>query len=212
MENLPTNACDMSAFTEKMKARLIAELQAAGLDPNDPLVQQMLEGVEAQYAALPLVQASSAPIPYLTMTAEELSALSDEELYDAAIFRAAEAVKQETESSEQDLFKILSTFDMEIQCGGLCQFFVNYNYICASSLGEYFSLLGLEEHRALFDRFVEANHIDLSDLSSFAIKDVSEFEKQYCRYPFQDFDNAYVQLPSVSEILTGYIRAHIEAF
>ena len=72
---------------------------------------------------------------------EELKKLSDEQLYETVYLQTLDLVEtfsdEETAFSkisvEQKTFYILSIYDMEIQNGGLCQFFVNPS----SSLAPY---------------------------------------------------------------------------
>ena len=58
---------------------------------------------------------------------------------------------------------------MELQNGGLCQFFVNSSRSLAPYVDECLKMVGAEEHRKLFAEFVANNQIDLNNLDSFRI-------------------------------------------
>ena len=52
-------------------------------------------------------------------------------------------------------------------------------------------------------------------MSSFAIRDLSEFQAQNERYPFDEFDETFYALYAgtpLGEILMAYVRSHIEDF
>ena len=150
---------------------------------------------------------------------EELSNLTDDELFDAVYFQNLK-ICEGAEDSEVDLFTgarktvfVLSLFDAEVQNGGLCQFFVNSSREAAPYVSECLAAVGAEKHRALFDEFVQNNAIDLSDLSSFMIFwSRRSYIKQTKRYDFDAFDNQYYELPALQELITAYIRANIAEF
>ena len=94
----------------------------------------------------------------------------------------------------------------------LCQFFVNSSRAVAPFISDYLGLIGAKEHKALFDGFLAKTGIDLTDLSSFAIRRIRDFEKQAKRYPFDEYDDKFYTLPSLQEPLTAYIREHLNEF
>lgn len=146
---------------------------------------------------------------------DELRLLSDIELYEAVCHRVqhkawSEDCGLELMSDAQRVIYVTSYYEMEVNNGGLCQFFVNSSQECAPYLSRCLEDLGALEHKKLFDDFVGENSIDLTDLSSFQIDRIEEFEEQTKRYPFDDFDNAFYQLPSIQECSYPFVRAHIE--
>ena len=50
---------------------------------------------------------------------------------------------------------VAAILDMEIQNGGLCQFFVNSSRMVAPIVSEYMSIIGATEHKNLYDTFIE---------------------------------------------------------
>lgn len=157
---------------------------------------------------------------YNEMSREELAALSDNELYAAAITRTEFIVELESEpsvgferlSDPEKVFFALDYLDVEVNNGGLCQFFVNSSRFLAPYISEYLGVIGAEEHKKLFDGFISKYGIDLTALSSFQVDRVEDYEQQTLRYPFDEYDDAFYCLDSLREPLTAYIRANIDAF
>lgn len=153
---------------------------------------------------------------------EQLGELSDEELLEALWDRVL-AEEEEMEMEEfltscgkaKRVFYVIYYFDMEVQNGGLCQYFVNSSRETAPYVSDCLKTIGAEEFDRLLGRFVEANRIDLRDLHSFAVRSVKEFEAQTKRYPFDDFDDAYYALyekKPLDKQLVQYVRLHLEEF
>ena len=76
---------------------------------------------------------------YLEMTVEELSALSDDELFEAVTARTEGKVDSFDEwedgvnslNPSQKIFYSVNWLEMEVNNGGLCQFFVNSSRMVA---------------------------------------------------------------------------------
>lgn len=106
-------------------------------------------------------------------------------------------------------------FDMEVQNGGLCQYFVNSSRTTAPDLSQALDALGAGAYRALLEDFASQNGIDLGDLSSFVISRTKDYEAQTRRYPFDQFDEAYYvryETDPLERYLTAYVRQHLEEF
>lgn len=157
---------------------------------------------------------------YTTMSKEEFAALPEEELFSAAVSRTEAVAEKFDEVSEgfaamspqQKVLYAVNYLEMEVNNGGLCQFFVNSSRAVAPYISEYLGVIGAEEHKQLFDGFITKCGIDLNDLSSFVISRARDFEKQTQRYPFDEYDDKFYELPSLEEPLTAYIRTHLDAF
>ena len=151
---------------------------------------------------------------------EELKKLSDEELFETVYLQTLDVVDsfpdKETAFSkisiEQKTVYILSIYDMEIQNGGLCQFFVNSSRSLAPCIQENLDIIGAKEHKKLFTDFIQSNNIDINNLDSFIISDIDDYETQTKRYDFETFDNKYIELPTLQSYITNYIKANIEKF
>lgn len=146
---------------------------------------------------------------YLQMTPEELSALNDEELREAIDSVLVYYIdKDDIERLNEVQLTVVTVvnLDMEVNNGGLCQFFVNSSADFAPYVSESLRLIGAEKIKKLFDQFVEESGIDLADLSSFKIEDASEFEEQNNRYPFDAFDEAYYEEEDLEVRLLEYVR------
>ena len=104
---------------------------------------------------------------------------------------------------------------MEVQNGGLCQFFVNSSRDVAPYIIECLKIIGADSYKNLLSEFVEKHNINLNDLDSFMIEDVAEYEAQTERYPFDDFDDKYYELyenEPLEELLIVYVKDYLEDF
>lgn len=153
---------------------------------------------------------------YLNMSSEELSSLSDEELFVAVLMRT-ENIVDGAESIEaglaainkaQRVFYSVGLFESEVDNGGLCQFFINSSRAVAPVVGEYMGLIGADEHKKLYEDFIDNNGIDTRDLSFFDIEKVSEFEEKNSCYPFNEYDDAFYELEPLTTYLKKYAREH----
>lgn len=157
---------------------------------------------------------------YIAMEPDELSQLSDDELYAAAEARTVHKVEDQGEltdgirtlSQEEKNFYVCQYYQMEVDNGGLCLFFVNSSREVAPLLSGCLKAVGAAEHQTLFDEFVKENKIDLTDLDSFMIDSEEEYEKQADRYPFDEFDEKFSELPPLQTILSAYVRENVLQF
>lgn len=156
----------------------------------------------------------------LAMDGSALWQLSNDELMNALLARmqARTADLSEEEALEvlnepQRNLYVLKVFDEEVQTGGLLQFFVNDSRNLAPYVSDALKAVKAVPFTDFFDDFIQRHHIDLSDLTSFQIDDISEYELNIGRYPFDDFDGAfyYENLKNPLErILTVYAREHLD--
>ena len=161
---------------------------------------------------------------YQTMTIEEFKLLSSNDLFD--IIQNQMMTEEERcdfdpnvclreFSGAKRIFYIVNYFDMEVQNGGLCQFFVNSSRIVAPFILESLHSIEAYDYEALLSSFINKHHISLNQLDSFITDDIDEYEQQTERYPFDDFDDAYYELYEsnpLQHLLTKYIKKHIEEF
>ncbi len=161
------------------------------------------------------------PIPHEAIHGEDLLTLTNDEisfevyrnLLDLADTFPSEADALSEMSPQQRTVYILNIYDMEMQNGGLCQFFVNSSRRLAPDLDACMETVGAEEHRQLLAEFVSKNNIDLQDLDSFNIFSIQDYTKQTERYDFDSYDNAYyMELPPLSDYIANYIKANITHF
>jgi hypothetical protein len=110
---------------------------------------------------------------------------------------------------------ILAILDMEVQNGGLCQFFVNCGSAYATRVSESLRTVGLEPMRILYETFLSDNRIDPSDLNSYHFDTPDDIAEQYERHPYDDFDDAYMELwvkLDFNKVMLQYADAHPEIF
>ena len=159
-------------------------------------------------------------LPNKDLHGEELSDLTDDELYETIYFQNLDIVYS-YESEEIALKKmdsvrktvyILSMYEYEISNGGLCQFFVNSTRELAPYVSKCLAEIGATEHRALFDSFIFDNNINVYELESFITDDSDDYSKQKKRYDFDSFDEEYDELPFLRESIVDYIRKNINEF
>ena len=151
---------------------------------------------------------------------EALLKLSDDKLFETVYLQTLDLVESFADeesalaqiSPAQRTVYILSIYDMEIQNGGLCQFFVNSSRSLAPHVNPCLKTVGAEAHNQLFAEFVANNQLDLHNLDSFEIADVKEYAAQTERYDFDAFDNAYFELAPLQDYIVAYIKANITEF
>lgn len=135
---------------------------------------------------------------YIAISTEEFTSLPEDQIFDAARARTENKVDMYEDIIEginalpcaQKVFYSVNYLDIEVQNGGLCQFFVNSSRAVAPLISEYLEVIGAKDHKRLYDDFISQNQINLADLSSFNVDDISEYEVQTGRYLFEDFDTA----------------------
>lgn len=151
---------------------------------------------------------------------EELAELSNDELYEAVYFQNLDIVTSyETEvlalsqmSPVRRTVFVLSMYEYEIGNGGLCQFFVNSSRELAPYVSECLEEVGAIEHKDLFDNFILDNSIDVNALDYFEIDDLDEYAEKAELYDFDSFDDAYMELPFLTDTIVEYIRENINEF
>ena len=167
-----------------------------------------------------LLLSSCSTIPRKNLHGEELLKLSDDQLFEAVYFYNLDLVESYPDeaaalskmSPERRTVFILSIFDVELQNGGLCQFFVNSSRSLAPYVGQCLKTVDAEAHSQLLAEFVANNQLDLHNLDSFEITDIEEYAAQTERYNFDAFDNAYYELTPLQEYIVAYIKANIAEF
>ena len=156
----------------------------------------------------------------LSLSLEEFTALSDDDLIFVALARTEKKVDEfddlkngfDSLNQSQKVFYSLNWLESEVNNGGLCQFFVNSSRMVAPLVSGYMEIVGAAEHKKLYDEFVEKNKIDLTDLSYFDIDEVDEFEEKTQAYPFDEYDDAFCNMEPIETYLKKYIREHITDF
>lgn len=148
------------------------------------------------------------------MSKEELLALTDKEFFDAIECVCEDAVFDINApgiNEEQKLVYSLNRFEAEVNNGGLCQFFVNSSSECAPYISKALELIGANETKTAFDKFIFDNKINVNDLSSFNISEIDEYEYQTQRYDFDSFDNIFYKDENFHQQIIDYARKNIES-
>lgn len=157
---------------------------------------------------------------YVKMSVSELSKLSDDEIFNAVWTRTENIVSSKDDllegfnslNEEQRIFYAINYLEMEVNNGGICQFFVNSSRIVAPVVSDYMGIIGASEHKKLYDTFIKKYQINTYDLSSFDCETVEVFQSQYERYPFDEYDNAFYELEPLQNHLISFVKKHIEKF
>jgi len=166
------------------------------------------------------LKASALDKKYLEMNTDEISQLSDEELYNAVWMRAENIIMSGSDLSEgfnalnkeQRIFYALNDLEMEVYEGGLRQYFVSSSRFAAPAISEYMEKIGATEHKELYDTFIEKHQIDLNDLSPFDCETVEDSQSQYDRYPFDEYDDKFYKLDPLHIYLIPFVKKNIEKF
>ena len=147
------------------------------------------------------------------MSKEDLLALNDENFFDAIECVCEDAVYDITDSQineEQKTIYSLNKFESEVNNGGLCQFFVNSSRECAPYISKALDAVGAFPIKDLYDKFISDNCIDVTDLSSFKISSIDEYEAQTQRYDFDSFDDKFYEDEKLHQLIIEYSRKNID--
>jgi hypothetical protein len=146
--------------------------------------------------------------------------ITDAELYEIVLSKIMEMTAGYGEEAEilENLspayrtFYIIASYDMEMQCGGLCQFFVNPSRDLAPYVEEALETVSAQDHWELYSDFITDNKINVWDLKSFEIQSIRQYAEQFARYDFGGFDDAYYELQPLYNDLIQWVREHIDEF
>lgn len=192
-------------------------IQRTVFSDEDPMFREMMDQMMADPNEF-LAGKMEEQEKKVQLHGDALRLLNDEELYDV-VYEQNLRISEAAEESELDAFTgvrktvfVLNLFDMEVQNGGLCQFFVNSSREAAPLVSQALAEVGAVEHQKLFDGFVADNKIDLADLSSFLIFSKRGYMKQTKRFDYEAFDDSYAKLPALQNFVVSYIRSNISEF
>ena len=154
---------------------------------------------------------------YVGMSLDELRTLSSGRLIDAAVSRAEYRMQDYYYADDgfaalnrtQKIIYTAYWLELEVNNGGLCQFFTNSSRVTAPFVNEALEAIGATKHKKLYDGFTAKYRIDTCDLSSFDSPDARAFAAQYKRYPFDEFDTPFSKLPPLKKYLKQFICKHI---
>ena len=145
--------------------------------------------------------------------------MDDDTLFETAVERIDILVELNEEDAEnapltlpQRYCYALNLLELEVNNGGLCQFFVNSSRSLAPYVDECLQAIGAEKHRKLFAEFVTNNQINLNSLDSFRISSVEEYAAKTEHYDFDAFDNSYYELSPLQDFIVAYVKANISEF
>lgn len=113
---------------------------------------------------------------------------------------------------------VAAILDMEIQNGGLCQFFVNCGTDYAPLTAAALRAVGVEPMAELYEAFLSDNDISMEDAAAFEIvnftmDDMDRYAALAKSYPFDAFDDAYMSLWEslhFEQAMLDYANAHAE--
>lgn len=147
------------------------------------------------------------PVPVGLQEGKDISHMSDSELYDALIRKYYVNLSHAdipNMSNVQIAAAVCLALDMEVNEGGLCQFYFNCPYFL-HDLPACLELLGAVETRRSFEQFIADNQIDLNDQH----RDISiqAYLELYEKYPWEDFDTPYCD-GEVYRCLIAFARLH----
>ena len=97
-------------------------------------------------------------------------------------------------STEVQTLHVLAIFNMEIENGGLCQFFANGGTAYASLVADCLRQIGAEDAVVLYEGFLRKYQIDVQNLSAFRVQTVEDYIGLTALYPYDEFDEPYIRL------------------
>lgn len=152
---------------------------------------------------------------YPDMTDEEVLALEDEEFHNAVYMKLFNKVEEsgsiDVLNEYQLAYFVVWEFDMEIQNGGLCQYFCNSSGENAEYVEYGLKTLSFDKTAELFKKFVTENNIDLSIFDNEINYD--DYDSYLKKYDFDKFDDEYMELydsEQIYENMIKFAREHYE--
>ena len=150
---------------------------------------------------------------------DELLTLSDCMLVEIVSFQTNNIIKGIKDNEFEALCKprqvvyILSTFDNEIQNGGLYQLFANCTCEFVAHVSDFLDIVSACGQKSLYDDFLKENSIDFSEISSFKAETVEEYIEKEKMLDYDKFNNAYYKIqPTLYKKIADYIRTNISEF
>ncbi len=162
---------------------------------------------------------------YLTMTSEELSALSDEDLHTAAICRVESIIEKQAGekwctpdgawvsclSEVQRSFHAVDWFLGTVSLVGLRDTLFNKDDALAAVypplLSESLQTLGMTELHTIWESFAAEQSLELSLLAYTKKPSPAADDGAY-----EGFDRRFAELPTQEELLVAYVRSHLAEF
>ncbi len=148
------------------------------------------------------------------MSEAEWLRLDDEAFFDALIDVCEDAVydiNAKDITDEQKTVYSLINFEIEVNNGGLCQFFVNSSRECAPYVSIALDTIGCTDLKEIYDKFINENNIDVNNLNSFIISDVSDYEKQTERFDFDSFDDEFYENETLHGLIINYAKKNLNS-
>lgn len=106
------------------------------------------------------------------------------------------------------IFYVLYTYDMEIQNGGICQFFINSSRMYTSLISQYLQKVNAIEHQKLFDNLLSNIDIRIEDFTALKSSSAEVLKRVSEKYNFDEFDEQYMQLDPIESYLRNLIKEH----
>ena len=157
---------------------------------------------------------------YCEMSAEDLLALPDEELVGVVWIRTERFSAQfgterralDNMNDEQRIFYIAYYYMLQVNAGGLCQYFASSSRDTALFLSDALEAVGAQEHRELFEDFLHDHKVATAALFHFVVDNSEDFKKMERDYPFEEFNTAFYALPPMTEAIAAYVRENVTSF
>ena len=102
--------------------------------------------------------------------------------------------EKEKFGKQQLIIAVLEDYEMEVNNGGLCQYFANSSGAGAPMISECLKEINAKQHKKHFDKFINENKIDVNNLEEFIVNDIDEFEEKNKSKPFDEFDSKFYEL------------------
>jgi len=147
------------------------------------------------------------------MSKEKLLSLDDDDFFETMMLRYMDqpnGLRDFSATQEQTTYYTLMCLLMEVENGGLCQFFVNSSGECAPYVSEALERVGAPELKKRYDAFVADNRIDVNDLSYFRTEGLRDYEALTRQFDFDSFDDAFYADDSLYALIIRYARENID--
>ena len=147
------------------------------------------------------------------MSNEKLLTLDDDDFFETMMFRCMNppnGIQAFSATHEQKTYYTLMSFLLEVENGGLCQFFVNSSGECAPYVSDSLEEVGALALKKRYDDFIADNQLDVNDLSFFQTEGSRDYEALTKMFDFDSFDDVFYEDEDLRQIIIDYARENID--
>lgn len=120
--------------------------------------------------------------------------------------------KGEKITPEEQNYYVVYMYYMCMENGGLRRFYTGAFQKLVPYAEMCLGFVGAREHKIIYNEFIEANHIDVYDLSLYDQATEEDWKIMMDTHHFDEYDVIYESLTPLPKILKAYVKRHKDSF